>query len=215
MHSGRSPPGGGSPPGEEVVSVDLFFVRELTAEGDLVLAFAADGSPVWALDRDSGLQWWFADTDRAEARRVIDEAWPGFATMPITAASYSGPHPARELHRRSAARPAPPEAPRDEHPVVPWLRALRDRFLRLSSAGRLLVASGAIIAAFALMSWLLSPFAVGPRPADTTGRSSGPPAAGEPCTVRGDTIDDADGALLVCTTSSRALSSELIWRSTG
>ena len=99
--------------------------------------------------------------------------------------------------------------------MVPWLRGLRDRFLRLSSAGRLLVASGAIIAVFALMSWLLSPFAVGPRPADTTGRSSGPPAAGEPCTVRGDTVDDADGALLVCTTSSRALSSELIWRSTG
>jgi hypothetical protein len=198
---------------EEVAAVALLFVRELTAEGDLILAFADDGSPVWALDRDSGLQWWFTDDDRAPARREIEEAWPGFGVMPITAASYAGPHPAWELRRLSAERPPPPVVVPDEHPVVPWLRGIRARLLRLSHAGRLLVGSAAVVTAVVLVGWLLSPFAAAPR----TGlpAAASPPAAGQPCSARGDLAEAPDGTQLVCTSSSRALSFELIWRPIG
>lgn len=213
MHSGRSGVPYAAPAEEEVAAVALLFVRELTAEGDLILAFAADGSPVWALDRDSGLQWWFTDDDRAQARREIDDAWPGFATMPITAASYAGPHPAWELRRLTADRPPAPVVAPDEHPVVPWLRGIRARFLRLSQAGRLLLGSAAVVTAVVLVGWLLSPFAAAPRP--TTPAQAAPPAAGQTCTVRGDLADAPDGSLLVCAPTSRALSYELIWRPTG
>jgi hypothetical protein len=198
---------------EEVAAVALLFVRELTAEGDLILAFADDGSPVWALDRDTGLQWWFTDDDRTQARRAIDEAWPGFGSMPITAASYAGPHPTWELRRRETGRPAPPPPAADEHPVLPVLRDLRARFLRLSHPGRLLVGSAAAVAALVLVSWLLSTFAAAPRP--SIAEQPAPPAAGAACAVRGELADAADGSLLVCAPTSRALSYELIWRATG
>jgi hypothetical protein len=191
----------------------LLFVRELTAEGDLILAFAADGSAVWALDRESGLQWWFTDDDRTQARREIEEAWPGFGSMPITAASYAGPHPAWELRRREAERPPPPVVVPDEHPAVTWMRGIRARLLGLSHAGRLLVGSAAVVTAVMLVGWVLSPFAAAPRTGQPAAAS--PPAAGEPCTVRGETADAPDGSLLVCTSASRALSFELIWRPTG
>ena len=195
--------------------MQLLFVRELTAHGDLILVFGSDGSPVCALDLETGLQWWFAEGDRTEVSRVIEEHRPSFDTMPITAASYAGPHPARELGRR-AARPvvAAEAAVPPEHPIRPWLRQLERRFRRLSHGGRILAVSGAVIAVLVLMTWLLSPFAATPRPADVSGQPSGPPSAGSVCQVRGDTAQTADGALLVCAPASRALSYELIWRST-
>jgi hypothetical protein len=194
--------------------VSLLFVRELTASGDVILAFADDGSPVWALDRDSGLQWWYVEGERADVRRDIEENWASFGAMPITAASYAGPHPARELHRRAAAHETVevPGPQVDEHPVVPWLRTWRDRYLRLTSPARILVVAAAVIVAFTLMSWVLSPFAAAPRPG--TARDPGPPAAGAECTVRGETTALADGTVLVCAPVSRALSYQLVWRST-
>ena len=195
--------------------MELLVVRELTAQGDLILVFAGDGSPVWALDLESNLQWWFAEDDRAEVSHFIEEHRPSFATMPITAASYSGPHPAWELQRLAAGRRVVGVEAPVEHPIKPWLRDASQRFHRLSSGARILVVSGGGIAVFVLMSWLLSPFAAAPRPVDVSGQSSRPPTAGDVCETRGETADAPEGALLVCTNASRALSSELVWRSTG
>jgi hypothetical protein len=74
----------------------------------------------------------------------------------------------------------------------------------------MLVVGAAVVMSFALLSWLLSPLAAPgvERP------PSGPPSADAPCDVRGETATLADGTLLVCAPLSRALSSQLVWRST-
>lgn len=196
--------------------MSVLFVRELTAEGDLILAFGDDGRPVWALDRDTGLQWWFSG-EQSEVRAEIAEAWPSFATMPVTAASYAGPHPAWELRRREGRGQPEPELERDdEHPVRPWLRERRAWFLRLSPQARILLVSGAVVALFALVPWALGGLFPAPaRPSSVSPPASIVPAAGERCTVRGDLAEDTEGHQFVCAASSRALSSDLIWRPTG
>ena len=195
----------------------VLFVRELTSSGDLILAFDAEGSPVWALDRDSGIQWWYAG-DRPEVHAAVAEHWDSFATMPITAASYAGPHPAWELRRRAALRPRPVETapPSVEHPVVPWLRGVRAKWRHLSSGARILVASVAVLTAFALVPWALGvvlPAQDRPNPAPRPAAAA--PRDGGPCTVRGETSTAPDGRLLVCAPASRALSYDLTWRATG
>jgi hypothetical protein len=195
--------------------VTVLFVRELTAEGDLILAFGDDGRPVWALDRETGLQWWYSG-EQAEVRSAIAESWESFATMPITAASYAGPHPAWELHRREGRAPAPDLERDDEHPVRPWLRRRRAWFLRLSPPARILLVAGAVVAMLALVPWALGGLFPAPaRPALGTSQAPAAPAEGERCTVRGDLAVDAAGRQFVCAASSRALSSDLIWRAAG
>ncbi|MFN8167437.1 MAG: hypothetical protein U0S36_01490 [Candidatus Nanopelagicales bacterium] len=192
----------------------VLFVRELTAAGDLILAFGDDGRPVWALDRETGLQWWYSG-EQAEVRAAIAEAWESFATMPITAASYAGPHPAWELHRRDGRPVVVPERD-DEHPVRPWLRRRRAWFLRLSPPARILVVAGSVVLLFALVPWVLGGlFPAPPRPAVVDPVGSVVPAEGQRCTVRGELADDAEGHQFVCAASSRALSSDLIWRPIG
>jgi hypothetical protein len=192
---------------------DVLFVRELAADHDLVLAFASDGSPAWALDLGSGLQWWYPGGDRTRVREAIAEHWADFATMPITAASRAGPHPALELGRRAdaAARVEPP--PPDP---VPWSRRL-DAFLRgLSVPERVAVSVGVVLVAVAVVPWLFSFLFAGTSAAHGVDSTSVPPVAvaGERCDVRGEVSHDAAGHVLVCVSPSRALSFRLEWRST-
>jgi hypothetical protein len=191
---------------------DVLFVRELAADRDLVLAFAADGSPAWALDLESGLQWWYPGGDRARVREAIADHWSTFATMPITAASRSGPHPAVELgrHADAAARVEPPAAP------TPWTEQVVALLRELSLPARVAVAVGAVLLAITVVPWIASFLVAGtsvshglddaPVPAVAT--------AGTRCDVRGEISHDTQGRVLVCVSPSRALSSELEWRAT-
>jgi hypothetical protein len=191
---------------------DVLFVRELAAHRDLVLAFASDGSPVWALDLESGLQWWYPGGDRAQIREAIAEHWSGFATMPITAASRAGPHPALELGRRAdtQARVEPPP-----HAVTPWTRQLADALRGLSVPGRVAVAVGALVLVLTVVPWVAS-FLVGGASIHAVDDTSVPAVAiaGEQCDVRGEVSHSADGRVLVCVSPSRALSFRLEWRAT-
>jgi len=196
---------------------DVLFVRELAAAHDLVLAFAADGSPAWALDLDSGLQWWFPGGNRAGVREAISEHWSTFATMPVTAASYAGPHPALELARRAdaAARVEPPQPE-----WTPWSRQLLALLRGLSVRERFAVATGAALVAVVVVPWVFAFLFAGTSAAHGVGSDAGTdtvPAvavAGETCDVRGEVTHDAAGRVLVCVSPSRALSFQLEWRST-
>ena len=192
---------------------DVLFVRELAADHDLVLAFAPDGSPAWALDLGSGLQWWYPGGDRIRVREAIAEHWAGFSSMPITAASYAGPHPALELGRRAdaAARVEPP--PPD---WTPWSRQLAAYLRRLSVPERVAVSAGIVLLAVAVVPWLFSFLFAGTSAAHGVDSTSVPAVAvaGERCDVRGEVSHDAAGHVLVCVSPSRALSFQLEWRST-
>ena len=193
---------------------DVLFVRELAADRDLVLAFAADGSPAWALDLDSGLQWWYPGGDRVQVREAIAAQWSSFAAMPISAASYAGPHPALELARQAdaAARVVAPEptAP------MPWPAWVLAQLRELSVPARIAVAAGTVLLVATALPWLTSFLLAG---ASTTGsdQPDSVPAvatAGQRCAVRGEISHDDAGHVLVCVSPSRALSYELLWRST-
>jgi hypothetical protein len=188
---------------------DVLFVRELAADRDLVLAFAADGSPAWALDLESGLQWWYPGGDRACVREAIAEHWSGFATMPVTAASSTGPHPAVELGRAAdaAARVEPPVPPSWSTQVVTLLR-------ELSIPARLAVAVAVLLLAVAVLPWVAAFLAAGTSGAVDESRVPAVATAGNPCDVRGEISHDTQGRVLVCVPPSRALSYALVWRST-
>ena len=196
---------------------DVLFVRELAADRDLVLAFASDGSAAWALDLGSGLQWWYPGGDRARVREAIAEHWSSFATMPITAASYAGPHPALELARRAdaAARVEPP--PPD---WTPWSHQLAAFVRGLSVRERVALGAALVLAAVVVVPWVFSFLFAGTSAAhgvDGDPGSGTVPAvavAGEHCDVRGEVTHDAAGHVLVCVSPSRALSFQLEWRST-
>ena len=188
---------------------EVLFVRELAADRDLVLAFAADGSPAWALDLESGLQWWYPGGDRARVREAIVEHWSGFATMPVTAASRSGPHPAVELGRHADA------AERVEAPVptTPWADRLVAHYLALSIPARLAAAAGALLLAVTVLPWVASFLAAGASAADDEQTVPTVATAGDRCDVRGEISHDTQGRVLVCVSPSRAMSSQLEWRS--
>ena len=197
---------------------DVLFVRELAADRDLVLAFATDGSPAWAMDLENGLQWWYPGGDRATVRRAITEQWDTFRTMPVAAASYAGPHPALELGRRAeqAARVAAPSPGDDASPTARLGAALR----KLSLPARLAVAAGAVVVAVTVVPWVVG-FVLGGVSATTNhpvdDAPGSPPVvatAGVRCPVRGEITHDADNHVLVCVSPSEALSYELVWRST-
>jgi hypothetical protein len=192
---------------------DVLFVRELAADRDLVLAFAADGSPAWALDLESGLQWWYPGGDRARVREAIAEHWSTFATMPITAASYAGPHPALELGRRAdaAARVEPPSTP-----APPWTAQLTALIRGLSIPARVAVAVGALLLVVTVGPWVGSFLVAGTSASHGVDDATVPAVAtaGERCDVRGEISHDSQGRVLVCVSPSRALSSQLEWRAT-
>jgi hypothetical protein len=191
---------------------DVLFVRELAADRDLVLAFAADGSPAWALDLESGVQWWYPGGDRARVREAIADHWSSFATMPITAASYAGPHPAVELgrHADAAARVEPPAAP------SPWTAQVVALLRELSIPARVAVAVAVVLLAVTVLPWVASFLVAGTSASHGVDDATVPAVAtaGERCAVRGEISHTADGRVLVCVSPSRALSSELEWRAT-
>ena len=189
---------------------DVLFVRELAADHDLVLAFAADGSPAWALDLGSGLQWWYDGGDRCQVREAVAAHWSSFASMPITAASHTGPHPALELGRRAepVARVEPPSEPRHSvGQVVDQLRAL-------SLPARVALAVGALLLAVTVVPWVTAFLTGGASTSPGLGNEQVPAvaAAGQRCDVRGEVSHDAAGRVLVCVSPSRALSFALEWR---
>lgn len=188
---------------------DVLFVRELAADRDLVLAFAADGSPAWALDLETGLQWWYPGGDRTRVREAIAEHWSGFATMPVTAASNSGPHPAVELGRAAdaAARVEPPAPPSWTTQVVALLR-------ELSIPARVAVAVGVLLLAVTVLPWVAAFLTAGTAAAVDESGVPTVATAGDPCDVRGEISHDTQGRVLVCVPPSRALSYALVWRST-
>jgi len=197
---------------------DVLFVRELAADRDVVLAFAPDGSPAWALDLDSGLQWWYPGGDRARVREAIAENWSTFATMPISAAWYAETHPALELARQAdaAARVEPPAPDRR-----PWGEQLAEFVCGLSVRERVAIASAILVVAVVVVPWVFSFLLAGTSAAHGIDGDSGAdpsvPAvavAGDRCDVRGEVSHDADGHVLVCVSPSRALSFQLEWRST-
>jgi hypothetical protein len=196
---------------------EILFVRELAADRDLVFAFAPDGSPAWATDLESGLQWWYPGGDRAAVREAVAEQWHTFRTMPLAAASYAGPHPALELGRRAdqAARisTSPPAA--EGSPFARLVAALRE----MSVPARLAVAAGVVVVAVAVVPWVVGFVLAGVGGTSThpVDDGPGPPAvatAGTACPVRGEISHDADGHVLVCVSPSEALSYQLLWRST-
>jgi hypothetical protein len=191
---------------------DVLFVRELAADRDLVLAFAADGSPAWALDLESGLQWWYPGGDRARVREAIAAHWDGFASMPVTAASNAGPHPAVELGRLAdaAARVEPPAPP------TPWATQLAALLRDLSMPARIAVAVGVVLLAVTVLPWIGSFLVAGTSASHGVDEATVPAVAtaGERCDVRGEISHDTQGRVLVCVSPSRALSSQLEWRAT-
>jgi len=196
---------------------EILFVRELAADRDLVFAFAPDGSPAWATDLESGLQWWYPGGDRAAVRVAVAEQWDTFRTMPLAAASYAGPHPALELGRRAeeAARIGETRPAVERSPFVRLVTALRE----LSVPARLAVAAVVVVLAAAVLPWVVGFVLAGAGGATThpVDDGPGPPAlatAGTACTVRGEISHDAAGHVLVCVSPSEALSYQLLWRST-
>jgi hypothetical protein len=191
---------------------DVLFVRELAADRDLVLAFAADGSPAWALDLESGLQWWYPGGERARVRAAIAEHWDSFATMPVTAASRTGPHPAVELgrHADAVARVAPAAPP------TPWTTQLVALLRDLSIPARMALAVGVLLLAVTVLPWVGSFLVAGTSASHGVDDATVPAVAtaGERCAVRGEISHTVDGRVLVCVSPSQALSSQLEWRAT-
>ena len=194
---------------------DVLFVRELAAGRDLVLAFGSDGSPAWALDLESGLQWWYPGGDRPAVRHAIAQSWDGFATMPVVATSYAGPHPALELGRRAERSMQVPPPP-TRRPGPPWADRLYGISRGLPLALRLAAGAGALLIVLAVAPAVLGfLFGAGGGAAHAVqDQSTTPPpvaTAGDPCPVLGETSHDPTGRVLVCVTPSRALSWELVW----
>ena len=194
----------------------VLFVRELAGGHDLVLAFTSDGRPAWALDLDSGLQWWFPGGESDVVRRAIAESWSSFATMPIAAASSAGPHPALELGRRAdASQPARTSAEgRSAAPGLLWLESAQRRLspgVRPSVALAILLAAVLVVPVLVVLA--LHPIGGARRPAveDTSSTTSAVPTAGAPCSVRGEVARDPAGHVFVCVAESRAMPSVLTW----
>lgn len=195
---------------------DVLFVRELAADRDLVLAFTADGTPAWAMDLESGVQWWYPGGDNDEVRDAIHESWSGFATMPIAAASYGGPHPAVELARRARRPVAVPERAATPVPVIPRAVAVLGRLPAPVRLAALSLAALACLVALPLVLLLLFGMAGEPAsaPSGSAASDQGVHTAGSPCSVLGATARDGDGHALVCVPPSRAFPSVLDWRAT-
>lgn len=199
---------------------DVLFVRELADGKDLVFAFASDGSPAWALDRESGLQWWYLEGDSHDVRRAISEQWPTFETMPVAhRATYAVPHPAVELARRTR-RPVRVESSRRVAPsrtreaAVPWAGA-RDAWVQLPLALRFGLVVALAVAGLVVVTLLGSVLGGGGAASDNPGDDTAAVQTAEShCSVRGLIAHDADGHLLVCAATSRALPADLVWRST-
>ena len=212
---------------------DVLFVRELADGKDLVFAFASDGSPAWALDRESGLQWWYTDGDSHDVRLAISEQWPTFETMPVAhRATYAAPHPAVELARRTrrpprvgpvrvrqvSRRPASGrQAQGTSSAELPWAGA-RETWARLPAGARFAVVVALTVIALVVVPLLGSVFVGGDEstPADDSGAVvAAVQTADTRCGVRGLIAHDADGHVLVCAATSRALPADLVWRATG
>ena len=197
---------------------DVLFVRELADGKDLVFAFASDGSPAWALDRESGLQWWYTGGDSHDVRVAISEQWPTFETMPVAhRATYSVPHPAVELARRTR-RPVRVVSERvRSRAELPW-SGVRERWQGLPLAARLGIVVALAMLALVVIPVLGSVLVGGGADAptdDSGGVVAGVQTADSRCSVRGLIAHDADGHVLVCAASSRALPSDLVWRTAG
>ena len=201
---------------------DVIFVRELADGRDLVYAFSLDGRPAWALDQETGLQWWYDDTDLGDVRRSITEQRETFATMPVSARSHSGSvpprHPAVELSRRSGGlqlleRPPAPQR------VLPPARGPGFGSARpslRSPAGMLFAVLATALAVGTIL--VLLGFGSGTALPPTGGSLVAPDAvrvADDLCEVRGDIAHDAAGGVLVCAPTTRAMPEDLVWRSAG
>lgn len=197
---------------------DVLFVRELAADRDLVLAFASDGTPAWAMDLESGLQWWYPGGDRDDVRDAIHDRWDTFSSMPIAAASYGGPHPAVELARRTDhSTPVVGQSRVLPTPVLPQVLAAARELpapVRLVALGAAVVA--AVVAVPLVLVLLLGGLARTDTPAvdDSTTSVPAVQTAGTRCAVLGETARDAGGHALVCVPPSRAFPSVLDWRAT-
>jgi hypothetical protein len=194
----------------------VLFVRELAGGHDLVLAFASDGRPAWALDLESGLQWWFPGGESDVVRRAIAESWSSFPTMPIAAASSTGPHPALELGRRSATTEPADGAPaeRSTVPSLLWLESAQRRLPeRLRPGVAAAIVLGALVVVPILVVLLFGALDGFAKHAvdDPSSSTSAGPTAGATCAVRGAVAHDSAGRVLVCVAESRAMPSVLTW----
>ncbi|MBI1377826.1 MAG: hypothetical protein GC157_10145 [Frankiales bacterium] len=200
---------------------DVLFVRELADGRDLVYAVAADGEPLWALDQDTGLQWWYADRDRDAVRRRIAAERETFTRMPVMARSGSAGavsrprHPALELSRRTSTpvldRPAPPGRFYADDPAY----SERPSFLRTPAGVLLIVCVGMLLAGLVLTVLGGGSTERNPVGDDSWVVPSAPQTAGDTCDVRGEIAHDTAGGVLVCAPLSRVTPSELVWRAAG
>jgi hypothetical protein len=198
----------------------VLFVRELADGKDLVFAFASDGSPAWALDRESGLQWWYLEGDSHDVRLAISEQWPTFETMPVAhRATYSAPHPAVELARRTrrpvrAVSSRRVEPSRARETAAPWVGA-REAWERLPLAARFALVVALTVAALVVVTLLGSVLGGGGAASGDSGDDTAAvQRADSHCSVRGLVAHDTEGHVLVCAATSRALPTDLVWRST-
>jgi hypothetical protein len=195
---------------------EVVFVRETVGERDLVLAFSREGKPLWALDLERELQWWYPGGNTPTVRQEIARAWPGFDLMPVIVRSPElGRHAAVELGRRAEAAAA--EAVRDDtaDDVVSRLRSRWGAFSRPARLAAVAagVAVGLIIGASVLGGPPPDP---PPLPVGQDGRTvTVPQAASSACQVRGELAHDVDGHLLVCVSDGRADPWTLAWRPVG
>ena len=196
---------------------EVVFVREVVGDRDLVLAFARDGRPLWALDLERDLQWWYPGGSTPEVRAAIAEARPGFELLPVLAHSPDpGRHAAVELGRRAeaASLDSPPVDAGEGWPFA----ALRRRWTSLSRPTRRAAAGAvAVVALVAGASWLGGPSPEPPPlPVGSDGRTvTVPQAAGASCVVRGELAHDTAGRLLVCVSDGGVSPWVLAWRPAG
>jgi hypothetical protein len=192
------------------------FVRELVADRDVVFAFAHDGSPAWAMDLDSRVQWWYAADDQARIRAAVAEQWDSFDTLPLVAATTPGVHPAFELGRRVDAAAYDDDVGRSwSWSPRAWWTAVR----ALPTLTQVGVAVLVALAAAVVVPWLLAFLTSAPtthHPIDPTPRDAPTVAvAGTECPARGLTSHDSGGHLLVCIPPTEAQSYRLEWRAVG
>lgn len=197
---------------------DVLLVREVVDGRDLVLAFTADGSPAWALDRGTGIQWWYPGGRTPEVRRAIAARWPSLGSVPVVSVSHSAPHPAIELGRRAdaSAGSLPPDA---VHPAVAAWRRTAERLSarRPRTARGVVLALVASFAALVLVPALVAAVLGPPGGAGTTSPDgqavpSAVQTADTPCTVLGFVAHDPAGHVLVCAPTSRSTPWQLVWR---
>ena len=194
---------------------DVLFLRELVADRDIVFAFDRDGSPAWAMDLDSQVQWWYAAEDRARIRAAVAEQWESFPTMPLTAATNRGAHPAIELGRRVDAAATVEMA----QPQPPWPRRWWDAVAALPPLARLGAALGLVLLGIVVLPWTVAFLTSAPgthHPIDPSPTDAPAIAvAATACPARGLISHDADGHVLVCIPPSEAQPSLLEWRAAG